>query len=599
MLEYLDADNLFVVSLDEERHWYRYHYLFADLLRARLQETRPAQVPELHTRAAIWWEDHGFPVEAVQHALATGDLTLAAATIGRCVERIETWSHVDGATYLDWLRALPRGMLRSRPRLRQFEARALYATGQTVAAEQALQELEQDLQADLDHPRAIEHLLGVEADRASFAVVRGEVEQAIEYAKRSMARLPAGETSFRARLAGILALAALRAGDVVTAERGFRRVIARVCEQGMGFAAVPLVCNLAQVQVLQGLLQQAHDTYQQALQMSTVDGQPTSATGFAYLGLAQVQYEWDDLRLAKQHLSRGLEQLQRARIPASFGSGYVLQAAIQQTLGDPSAAREAMHRAVQLAQASDIARLELSTSAQQARLWLRQAETGLAAQWADAYAQAASAEYLREFEDLTLVRVWLAHEDWDPALQLLDRLLLAAQAADRRGSVIEIQMLRALALAGNRRPAGDSQSALGQALQLAEPEGYVRLFADEGQPMARLLFEVAKSGVAPRYVRRLLAAYDRPGAGGARPRSGGPSQPPSSAALVEPLTAREQEVLQLLAEGRSNAEIAERLFISLPTVKSHTSNLYGKLGVHSRREAVAQAQILGLFPPSE
>jgi LuxR family maltose regulon positive regulatory protein len=243
--------------------------------------------------------------------------------------------------------------------------------------------------------------------------------------------------------------------------------------------------------------------------------------------------------------------------------------------------------------------LELSTSAQQARLWLRQAETGLAAQWADAYAQAASAEYLREFEDLTLVRVRLAHEDWDPALQLLDRLLLAAQAADRRGSVIEIQMLRALALAGNRRPAGDSQSALGQALQLAEPEGYVRLFADEGQPMARLLFEVAKSGVAPRYVRRLLAAYDRPGAGGARPRSGGPSQPPSSAALVEPLTAREQEVLQLLAEGRSNAEIAERLFISLPTVKSHTSNLYGKLGVHSRREAVAQAQILGLFPPSE
>jgi LuxR family maltose regulon positive regulatory protein len=365
----------------------------------------------------------------------------------------------------------------------------------------------------------------------------------------------------------------------------------------MDFAAVPFVCNLAQAQALQGRLQQAHETYQQALQMGTVDGQATSATGFAYLGLAQVQYEWDDPRLAKQHLSRGLEQLQRARIPASFGSGYALQAAIQQTLGDPSGAREAMHRAVQLAQASDIARLELLASAQQARLWLRQAETGLAAQWAKRYSRAGPAEYLREFEDLTLVRVRLAYEDWHPALQLLDRLLPAAQAAGRLGAVIEIQILRALALAGDRGPAGDSQSALGKALQLAECEGYVRLFADEGPPMARLIFEVAKSGVAPRYMRRLLAACNRPEGEGARPR--GPSPTPSSAALVEPLTAREQEVLQLLAEKRSNAEIAEQLFISLPTVKSHTSNLYGKLGVHNRREAVAQARILGLLPASE
>ena len=594
MLEYLDVENLFVVPLDDERHWYRYHYLFADLLQARLQETRPAQIPELHARAAAWWEQNDSPVEAVQHILASGDLAQAAATIQRCVERIETWSHVDGATFLGWIQALPREMLRQRPRLRQFEARALYATGQTAAAERALHELEQDLQAGLGQAPAGNLLPGVEADRASFAVVRGHVPQAIEYANRALARLPDGETSFRTRLTGILALAALRAGEVGAAERDFRQVIARVCEQGMAFAAVPLVCNLAQVQMLQGRLLQAYETFRQALEMSTVDGDATSATGFAHLGLAQVQYEWDELQGAEQQVRQGLDQLQRAHIPASFGSGYALLAQIRQALGDLSGARESMRRAVRLAQASDIPRLELLASAQQARLWLRQGELDLAAQWARDYARAAPAPYLREFEDLTLARVRLAQAGWEAARDLLDSLLAAAQTAGRGGSVVEIQALRGWALAGDRGPDSHSLEALTQALQAAQPEGYVRLFADEGPPLARLLYEVAKRDVAPDYVRRLLAAGDQPGV------AVEPLQPSGKApaALVEPLTGREQEVLQLLAAGLSNAEIAQRLFISLPTVKSHTGNLYGKLGVHSRQEAVDQARVLGLLPPA-
>jgi len=297
------------------------------------------------------------------------------------------------------------------------------------------------------------------------------------------------------------------------------------------------------------------------------------------LEMAKILYEWNDLHAAEGRLLDGLELLNRGGISESFGSGDALLAQIKQALGDQEGARAAARQAVRIAQRENTPRLVGLTSAYQARVWLAQGQLDPAARWAEGYRQTGKTEYLREFEDLTLARVLLAQGHSSEALALLATLLAPARAAGRMNAVVEIQVLRALAL-----PAiDDALDALGQALSLAEPEGYVRRFVDEGEPMRALLRQAAARGIAPRYVSQLLAAFSPGGTRAPQP-------------LIEPLTDREMEVLGLLAEDLSNPEIGRRLFISLPTVKSHTRTIYGKLSVHSREEAVARARALGLLP---
>jgi LuxR family maltose regulon positive regulatory protein len=323
--------------------------------------------------------------------------------------------------------------------------------------------------------------------------------------------------------------------------------------------------------------------------MGTVGGRRTGATGFADLGMGKICYEWNELQSAEHHVLEGLERLEQGHIPASFGAGYTLLAHIHQALGQPQAARDAMRQAVQSAVASSLPRLSLQASAHQTRLWLAQDQVDRAVGWARDYQQLGPAEYLREFEDLTLARVLMARDDAHGALALLDRLLPPARDAGRMAAVLEIHALRALNL-GDIGDLGAALGALAPALELAAPEGYIRLFLDTGEPMARLLYHAARHGIEPAYTQLLLAAFD----------AAAMDQVPSStvrypSSLVEPLTPRELDILHLLAEGLTNPEIAERLFISLATVKSHTRNLYGKLAVHSRQEAVTAAQQLGLL----
>ncbi|HSR33477.1 MAG TPA: LuxR C-terminal-related transcriptional regulator [Anaerolineae bacterium] len=600
LLETLDAANLFILPLDDERQWYRYHRLFADLLQARLQATHPTLVPELHRRAAAWHQQNGLGAQAVRHALATGDFVFAAAVIEQAISRLETWSHIHSATYLDWYRALPAEVVHPRPKLRLFAARALYATGQIQAGERAVDELEQQLEGSTSGPesamlearRLLDHIL---TDRASFSAVRGDHHQAIEIAQRVLDRLPEDDALARVRPISVLGLAHLRAGDLDEAGRAFTQVIAAMTAApstrapDLQFAAVPLVCNLAEVQFLQGKLHEAFQTLERAVQMGTIDGRRTAGTGFADLVMAKIHYEWNELQVAECHVLEGLEQLRQGHIPASFGAGYTLLAHIRQALGDPQAAQEAMRQAVQIAATSSIPRLSVQASAHQARLWLAQDEDDRAARWAHDYQQLGPTSYLREFEDLTLARVLLARDDASIALDLLDRILPPAQAASRLASVLEIHALRTLALATT----GDLDAALdalAQALELAAPEGYVRLFLDAGEPMARLLYHASRRGIEPAYTRDLLAAFDVDITGQV-PSS--VAHPPTS--IVEPLTPRELDVLSLLAEGLTQPEIAERLFISKSTVKTHMRNLYGKLEVRSRREAVAAAEQLGLL----
>ncbi|MBN1660530.1 MAG: tetratricopeptide repeat protein [Anaerolineae bacterium] len=587
VLAHLDHANIFLMPLDDEHRWYRYHALFADLLRARLHEVEPEQVPVLHHRAAAWFEQEGFGVEAVNHALAGQDDELAAGVIERTITRVSTWSHADITMIRRWLQALPDGVIRSKPWLWLFTSRTLYVSGQPETASRELGELESWLHNHPEVPEVERLTRLVTVDRASYAVVLGEVREARDLVRQALAAAPDADPIARFRTPAILGMAALRAGDVVEAEHEFSIALDIALDAGLSFAAMPFACNLAETLIVQGRLREAMRTCQEAMNLSTARGESIFVGGFVGLEQAKILYEWNDLQAAGQHLIEGLDLLTRGGIPASFGSIYAVLAQVRQAQGDADGALRAVRQAVEGAQRDGIPRLQILTSAYQARIWLAQGRYDLTSAWARDYRQVGKTEYLREFEELTLARLLLAGGRPAEALALAEAMLPAAVEAGRGGSVIDLHALRALAChALNRRDA--ALAALAQALALAEPEGYVRLFVDLGGPMAALLKGAGSRGLAPRYVGQLLAAF----ASGSVATVAAEDQP-----LVEPLSERELEVLVLLAQGLSNAEIGRRLFISLPTVKSHTGSIYGKLGVHARAQAVARARELGMLPP--
>ena len=587
-LEVLQRANLFVVPLDDERQWYRYHHLFAELLRARLAETQPDLIAELHQRAATWHEQNGLGFGAAQHALATGDYALAADVIQRTILKLDVLSRTEVTTVLGWMEALPGEVMRTRPWLRLFMARALYVSGQWNTAEQMLQDLEDWLYDHQEASEAKRLLALVVADRAGYALVQGQVRLGKELVRRMLARAPQDEMLASVRGPAMLGMAHMRAGEPVEAQRAFSQAI-NSAPEGMGYAMAPIICNLAETQYIQGQLRQCWQTCERAIKAGTVDGQRHASTGFAGLLQGKLLYEWNDLEAAARSLQQGLDLLRHGGIGAHFGNLDAVLAQTKQALGDHEGARAIIQRAVQRAQSANIARLVLQARAYEARIWLAQGELELARGWARDYRQLGATEYVRDFEDCTLARILLAGDQPDEALTLLDGMVPSAEASGRTGNLIEILALRAWA----QRALGEENAAvhdLARALGEAEPEGYIRTFVDMGQPMAALLKQAARRGVTPAYVSKLLAAL------GDTQASGLASTPSPTQPLVEPLTERELEVLQLLAEGLSNRKIGQRLYISLPTVKSHTRNIYGKLGVHSREQAVVQGRALGILP---
>jgi LuxR family maltose regulon positive regulatory protein len=597
MLEELQQANLFVVPLDDERQWYRYHHLFAQLLRARLEETRPGLATDLHRRAAAWHEENGLGFGAAQHALASGDYALAAAVVERTILKLDIWSSTEITTVLGWMKALPDDVVRHRPWLRLFIARTLYVSGQWEKTDQMLQDLEDWLYEHPETPEAQRLLALVVADRAGYALVRGEVRKGRELVRRMLARASQDEMLIDVRAEAMLGMAHVRAGEVVEAERAFSRAVNASPAGRVGYAIAPIICNLAETYYLQGQLMRTWQTCEQAIEAGTVDGQRHATTGFAGLLQGKILYEWNDLEAAERCLQEGLDLLRRGGIGSHFGNLYATLAQTRQARGDHEGAGVTIEQAVRTAQNANIPRLTIQALASRARIWLAQEDLASALRWADEYRQIGATEYIREFEDCTLARVLLADDRPGEALVLLDGMAPLAEDGGRRGTLIEILVLRALArqaLAEASAALGEQDAALddlARALDLAEPERYARTFLDLGEPLAVLLKQAATRGFSPVYTSKLLMAFGDEGLRGPVPAPSG-AQP-----LVEPLSDRELEVLQLLAEGLSNPEIGQRLFISLPTVKSHTRNIYGKLGVHSRKQAVAQARALGILPP--
>ena len=614
MLERVEQAGLFLVPLDEVRGWWRYHHLFADLLRARLQQQRPGRVAGLHRAAAGWCEEHGLADDAVRHALAAGDAAWSARLVERHADAFLLRS--EGATLQRWLAALPAGLAGSRPRLLLAQARLALLSNRVEAAEVALDAAERALAGAAgvaDEPfepsagRAASVFANVPAaiahERAILAVLRGDAEHAIVFASQALADLGEGEWNMASHANGYLGLAEWLRGRLAEAELALSSSIGQWRAAGQPTPTAWGSYRLGQVQRAQGRLDAALGIYRQALDITAPPGRPAlPAAGIGYVGLAEVAYQRNELEAALRHVTEGIALCRQFHYTPPLATGLAALAWIRQAQGDAAGAREAMEEAGQAGPDPGVPGLLNPVPAQRARLQLAQGDVAAAARWAQQRGLGPDDEpgYPREPEYLVLARVLLAQDRPGPALALLERLHAAAVSQDRAGSVIEIQALRALALAaaGEETAAVD---ALAGALTLACPQGYVRVFADEGPPMAALLGrlvaaqraeQAAARGVPLACLARVLRAFGGKDAMEGSGRGAAAVVP----GLVEQLTARELEVLALLAAGAPNPRIAEQLVVSLDTVKKHVSHLLGKLGAANRTEAVTRARQLGLIP---
>jgi LuxR family transcriptional regulator, maltose regulon positive regulatory protein len=606
ILEELERMNLFLVPLDDTRQWYRYHHLFADVLAAHLRAEQPNLVATLHRRASAWYEQHDSAADAIRHALAAEDFARAADLLELAVPAMRRSRQE--ATLLGWLEALPDQLLQVRPVLSAVYAGALLASGKLQGVEARLLSAEQwldttaDRRAQPDAPAAAMVVVDEEAFRllpgsiavwrAGQALVLGDVAGTVTHARRALDLVPEDDHLGRGGAVALLGLAFWASGNLEAAHRTYADGMALVQRAGHLSDAISGAIARADIRIAQGRLHEAMRTYEQALQLATAQGDPVlRGTADLYVGMSELERERNDLHAATQHLLSSKELGEHTGFPQNRSRWSVVMARIREAQGDLAGALELLQEA-ERRYVSDFFPNVRPIAALVTRVWIAQGRLGEALGWAREKGLSAHDDlsYLREFEHITLARVLLARsqsERADPslreAMELLERLLKAAEAGERTGSVIEILVLQALA----HQMQGDIPAALAplsRALTLAEPEAYVRTFVDEGPPMAVLLENAAKHGIAPNYVRHLLIAF-----------STAEDRTPVKQVLIEPLSERELQVLKLLGTELTGPDIARELMVSLNTLRTHTKNIYGKLGVNNRRAAVHRARSLDLF----
>jgi LuxR family maltose regulon positive regulatory protein len=608
LLEQVERAGLFVVPLDEVRGWWRYHRLFADLLRARLQQELPGRICELHRNAAAWYAERGLADDAIRHAVAAGEMIWGARLIEQHFDEL-FYLRGEGVTVQRWLSLLPADLIRARPRLLLIQAYLASHSGQLETVPPLLDAAEQAYPGTAEEPfeptagQAGSMLVNVPAliaiQRGFLAQLRGDAEDTAAFAARALDESREGEWRLSSTARGFLAMAEWLRGQLTEAERVFGSSIAGWQAVGQPTLTAWHRYQLAQIQRARGRLDAATRTYEQALSATAVPGQPPAPTvALVYVGLAEVAYQRNELDDALRYVTEGIALERQFLHGTSPTAGLVTLAWIRQAAGDPAGALQAIGEAGQASPAP--AGVLNPFPAQRARLLLAQGDVAAAARWTRDTGLHAGDQphYPREPGYLVLARVLLAQQRPAEALALLERLYAAAVAQDRRGSVIEAGALRALALAACDRGT-DALNALAEVFTLACPQGYVRVFADEGPPMAALLAQLIKAQRAdgPRVPLGCLARLQR--AFDVGPATPGPRSGPAPVAvpgLVEQLTSREVEVLAMLAAGRSNQAIASQLVVTLDTVKKHVSHVLGKLGAANRTEAVGRARELGLIP---
>jgi LuxR family maltose regulon positive regulatory protein len=612
MVERLERENLFVVPLDDERRWFRYHHLFSEFLLKELRQTRPDLLPNLHRRACDWFEHEGLAAEAVSHALAAGDSERAANLVEHIART--TLRRGELSTLRRWLEELSEELVCARPRLCLFYSWYFLAVGRLDAVEAYLSKAEGGLapgDGSTDHGEAArkpagdpssDEIIGeVTTIRAAVAGLQGKPSRAMDLSRRATELLTEDNQFLRCIIAASQGFAHRSRGDVAAAGQAFAEVAALARSVGATYVALLAYKHLAELRMVQGRLRAAADVCRQALDLVAERGQRLPASSAAHVGMGRLLREWNELETATRHLEKGIALGERGGNVEIVLDGYIALARTRQASGDRAGADDTLESARRLAERHGLDERLARVKAWQARLSAAQGDSWAAMRWLEECGLSADDDlsYPREFEHITLARMLMTQGEYDEASKLLERLLSEADAGGRRGRMVEILMLKALVLlAQDHRQ--DAVDVLRRALTLAEPEGYVRIFADEGAPMAALLEQFlrareaqtpgAQRSVSPEYVEKLLTALGYDYMFSSKVRARGAKGP-----LVEPISEREVEVLYLLASGTPNREIAAKLFVSLDTVKSHLKHIYNKLGVHSRTQAVARAKEMDLI----
>jgi LuxR family maltose regulon positive regulatory protein len=606
-LEYLERANLFIVPLDNERLWYRYHHLFAELLRQRLHQSAASStrdegksIAELHIHASQWYEDHGLEIEAFHHAAAANDVERAA----RLVEGEGMPLQFRGALapVLNWLASLPTTVLDARPSLWVMYASALSMTGQLTgvepklqAAEAALQELALSLPKGAEPDDKTRNLIGhIAAIRALLAATQNQPETIIAQSRRALEYLHPDNLAVRTATIWKLGIAYQLKGDRAAAGRAYTEAISISQASGNIIINMSATLGLAGVQETENQLYVAAQNYRRVLQLVGDSQQPAACE--AHLGLARIFYEWNDLDAAQQHGQQSAQLVRQIENTDRFAACEVFLARLKLAQGDVAGATAILANADHFVRQHNFVMRMPEVAAAQVLTMLRQGNL-------------AAAAHLAQTHELPIsqAQVHLAQGDTSAALAVLEPLRQQVEAKGWADERLKVTVLQAVALHTH----GENDKAmqlLADALALAEPGGFIRIFVDEGEPMRLLILDFRlqspeRSGVGLwiekqsraqdhkliGYVDRVMAAFARPAA---MPQS---KISNLKSTMVESLSQRELEVLQLIAQGLSNREISERLFLALSTVKGHSRIIFDKLQVQRRTEAVARARELGLL----
>jgi len=598
-LEMLEHANLFIVPMDDNRHWYRYHHLFAEILRQNLVNKHGREVSGLHANASAWYEAHEQGSDAVRHAVLAGDYEQAAQLVEQYTVDIFTQGNLQAL--LRWIKALPGEVTRSRPWLCIYHAWGLAFAGRLGEVEDMLAEAESIMQPE-NQPDSFETELTVDtqeilgniaAIRAFIAVMSGDFPRVLDLAQRAEKLM-----NPKSKWAGSVCQWAMgyshyvqgdlkRAAEHLIKTIQFGRSIENI------WTIVTGMTDLASVYREQGLLHRCVSLCQEAIQLADEYG----AQSFGYVGrlesrFADVLCEQNKLSDAIQYANSGVEKAHKWKNPNHYAYAYYVKGRILHAQGDTQGSLLALAEADRLRHAGPLLQIILfSIESFQVRLWLSSGDLEIAERWVEE-TQINNNVTENTTRLITKARVLIAQEKPEKALGILKRVEKKNELENRLHSYIQVLILIALAQAA-KNEVDLALEALEKSISLAKPRGYLRTFVDEGQPMENLLRKAHAREIAPDYIQQLLSVIDSEKERLLATRS----EKLDQSGLVEPLSDREIEVLQLIAGGLTNREIAEHLFLSLNTVKVHTRNIYGKMGVHNRTQAVTNAREKGLLPP--
>ncbi len=645
MLERLERANLFLQPLDDERHWYRYHQLFLDMLRGRLRRLEPDLISELHRRASQWCEQNGLPGDAIRHALAAEDYPRAADLIMASAEDV-FWQRGEISTMLAWLNNLPDEVVRRCPRLCLTHAWALLLSGRLTEVDGRLADFEAALaqeQASGSEPAAARGLRGqAAAIHARLARLQNDLPRSIELCRSALEYLPQDDTYLRGVITLNLGLACWQSGEIASALRVLEEAAAIAVPGGDVGTSLAAREFLGDLQAEMGRLRQAAVTYHQAIEQAAgSEERPIPIASWAYAGLGELHLQWNDLQAAEQSFANCLELARLWGNADGLVWAYRCMAKLEYARGNMEAAGGALSQAEQIARSWRVSPWTASGLAGfRGKFLASQGKTAEAMRWGEGQGLAAAHEvsYQRLPEYLSFARLLLLQKKWEDLESLLMRLQALVESQNLQGRAIEILVLQALSYQGQKK-ASLAQAALEQALALAEPEGYRRIFLDEGEKMGlmildfRLRIEKTESGVDSGnlrnildYVSALISDFDATQSAEANepsitnPQSIIDSQQSEinnqqskiinqqskinnsqsiisnqKSKITNLLSPRELEILALLAQGLTNQEIAGRLYISTGTVKVHLKHIFSKLDAGNRTEAAARARQLSLL----